>query len=188
MADRDGPFLPKSTWDRVEWSRPDVELARMLGVTDQAVAGQRRRRGKGSSLLTHPLARFRQWVAANARSLDGRHARAVLARFEAEGGVRMGLRCVREVLTDSGVRPPPRKGVWKPSRLDAADWRLPTSDLAAVWGVTVKSVCLRRRQSGRPATWNARGRARLSDPEYLAALRAEESKAAGAKRVKREGN
>ena len=124
MANRDGLYLPKLTWDRVDWSRPDAELARLLGVSDQVLAGQRRRRRKGSSVLTHPVAKFREWVAANARSLDGRQQAAVLARFEAEAGVRVDRWAVRRVLRDAGLVPWGRKGTRKPSRLDGIDWRL----------------------------------------------------------------
>ena len=80
--------LPKSVWAAVDWSRPDAALAALLGVSRQAVSRQRHSRGKGPSAFVRPAERFRRWVAANARSLDGRRSEAVRARFEAETGVR----------------------------------------------------------------------------------------------------
>ena len=182
MAGKRGFCLPKSTWDRVDWSLTDREIAVLLGVRKQAVHQQRHRRGKGPSAFVRPAERFRRWVAANARSLDGLTLRAVRERYAAETGLRVSAHFARSVVLQAGLRRYSPRGP-KASRLDACDWRLPTNDLAAVWGTTVPDVSRRRKKVGRRALWRADSAADAADPAYRAALAAEKAKAA-----KAEGN
>ena len=173
--------LPKSAWEQVDWSRPDGELAALLGVTPQAVAGQRHSRGKGSSRLTHPAQLFRRWVAANEAALHGLSSRAVAERFAAETGVVVPQSTAMKGLRAAGVpayQTPKGTRQGPPSKLARADWRLPTQDLAEVWGVTQKTVSLTRRNVGIRALWRA-GRVPGEDAAaYRKALAAERVKAA----------
>ena len=172
---------PKSAWAAVDWSLPDGEIAGLMGVRRQAVSYQRRTWGKGSSKLTHPAERLRRWVAANRRTLGGLPSSVVRDRFAAETGLTLQKDTVRQALRTAGVpayRVPKRTPPFSaPSRLATADWRLPTGDLAAIWGVLVNWVSIRRRRAGRPAKWRANNPRDVASVGYRRALEAERAKA-----------
>ena len=177
------PYLPKSAWAAVDWSRPDGELASLLGMTRQAVSYQRHRRGRGSGRLTHPAEHFRRWVAANKAALHGLPSRVVADRFAAETGVAVRQSTALKGLRAAGVpkyRTPQGSLVGPGSKLAGADWRLPSRDLAAIWGLASARVLVRPAARGRPGSGGPAARRTRPARCTREALAAEQKKAKAA--------
>ena len=98
-----------------------------------------------------------------------------MAGLLAEAGVEVSRETVRKVLRAAGV--------WVASGHpcrdhDGGDWRLPNDVLARIQGRPVEAVAYRLRVLGKAAKWNVRKAGTPADPEFLAAVAAEEARVA----------
>lgn len=159
-------------WSNVDWSLRNAEIARRMGVSDERVRVVRETTGAGPPAPTD-AERFRAFVAANKPALRGLTAHEAMAAAE----VRLNPTTASEILRAAGVRPARKPGVGS-VLANVGDWRLPSPDIARLWGLAVATVnTYRSRRRKPPPLWSVQSPRTFTDPEYLKAVTAEERKA-----------
>lgn len=174
LVDRRRAPQGRRDWSGTDWSLSNSEIGRRLGLSHEAVRQARERYQGGPKAPTNPQ-RFRDYVATHKPALDGLTVAEAIAASE----VAVVASTAGNVLRAAGVEVA-RAPLW--GRLARADWRLPISDLARIWGKRPTYVANYRAARAMPqARWDLRHPPTRDDREYLEALRAEEARAGLAK-------
>jgi hypothetical protein len=163
-------------WGRVDWSRRDADIARLLGVTRECVRLVRKSKGVGPSSAQNAIRELEQFVASHRDRLHG----LLVEDVSNHSGTDLPYHVVRRVLRDNEVRPHEPH-----SPLRDINWRLPNRDLAAIWGTSARYVAnLRARLRVGPSRWSARRPDIGRSSEYTAALTRERQRAQAHRRQK----
>src|SRR5690242_13811960 len=157
-------------WAAVDWSQPNSVIAKRLGVTQEAVRRQRAVRKLPPS-RSGTVSRIRRFVEANRWRLHGRPVEEIAAEL----GERVSLKALRAALEELGVHCGPKK-LGRPSTFPPCNWDLPSTVLAATWGVAVQRVT-DKRPKDRRAKWYQRNAAHVHDSAYLMAVAREKARA-----------
>jgi hypothetical protein len=142
----------KINWEAADWTKQDVEIAEILGVTRAAVCQKRNELHKGDA--THKnrrtsVLKIEQQIITEKASLDGLPFDQIKARFEDIGGVTL-----RNILKKNGIG-------WKRANQiypwDKLNWDLPNRVLEEIWGIKPNMVASRRMKTKKPAAkWDIR--------------------------------
>jgi hypothetical protein len=126
-------------WRRVDWSLPNIKIAKLLGCSPSLVTIGRREWGRPFPRRQADL--FRAYLAANVKRLHGLPVQEVVRR----SGCKLSYASARHAMRALGIRT--YRFITDGKRMD---WRLPNKALAQVWGQRKDYVARLRWMLGAP--------------------------------------
>lgn len=148
--------------EEIDWSLPDAEIARIVGVSRERVRQVRKAEniGKPELYRTHGVSiAMYNWISDHEQELRDRAANRELSveEIKEESGLNVGVSAIVRLLDKFGIKCPITKTKDYLRKYRRMNWDLPNCDLAEIWGYHPVVVAkYRRLLNDCKGRWNGR--------------------------------